>query len=208
VIDIPNIMKKSSISNKNGEIIEEIFATKLHSMAKSLKDRLKEEMKKRGIKVPALSEQTEIPKDRIYAWYRDDSNPKAEDQSRLEEWLKGEISTEKGETSMNTISEPTANYNRNREDRILDAIDRLSKSHDKIIDQHAVIVDTNAKLANRLVEINSVKPEDDPLTDPAMRAQFLGLLAELGVSAKKWRSKQEALAELHKFSHAGKAITK
>lgn len=62
-------------------------------MTKPLKDRLKEVMELRRVKVPALSEQTGIPKDRIYAWYRDNTSPKAEDQIRLEKWLNGETST-------------------------------------------------------------------------------------------------------------------
>lgn len=55
----------------------------------SLKVRLKDEMNKRGVKVPALSIQTGIPKDRIYAWYRDDTNPKNEDRVILEKWMSG-----------------------------------------------------------------------------------------------------------------------
>lgn len=50
-------------------------------------------MKIRGIKVPALSIQTGIPRDRIYAWYRDGSNPKVEDQAALENWITGKTST-------------------------------------------------------------------------------------------------------------------
>lgn len=66
-------------------------------MAKSLKDRLKEEMKVRGVKTPALSEQTGIPKDRIYAWYRDGTSPKMDDQIILEQWLLGKNSAKNEE---------------------------------------------------------------------------------------------------------------
>jgi len=56
-------------------------------MKKFTKAVLREEMKRRKVKVPALSELTDIPKDRIYAWYRDNTNPKKEDQEILEAWL-------------------------------------------------------------------------------------------------------------------------
>ncbi len=60
-------------------------------MRNSIKDRLKDVMQERGIKVPALSSQTGIPKDRIYAWYRDNTEPKAEDRERLLKWMGEEI---------------------------------------------------------------------------------------------------------------------
>lgn len=56
-------------------------------MKKFTKSVLREEMKRRKVKVPTLAELTGIPKDRIYAWYRDNTNPKKEDQDILEAWL-------------------------------------------------------------------------------------------------------------------------
>lgn len=56
-------------------------------MVKFTKQRLREEMARRKVKVPALEKATGIPKDRIYAWYRDNTNPKTEDQIILERWL-------------------------------------------------------------------------------------------------------------------------
>lgn len=54
---------------------------------KQLKDRIKEAMEERGIKIPQLAKETKIPKDRIYKWYQDDTNPKYEDALVLENWL-------------------------------------------------------------------------------------------------------------------------
>lgn len=62
----------------------------MQNLSKDLKIRLKEAMAKRGIKVPALSDQTGIPKDRVYAWYRDNTSPKTEDAIILENWLNEE----------------------------------------------------------------------------------------------------------------------
>lgn len=61
------------------------------------KDLLKEVMKKRGIKTPVLAQQTGIPVDRIYAWYRDKTNPKKEDQDVLEKWIAGDSSNKNEE---------------------------------------------------------------------------------------------------------------
>lgn len=56
-------------------------------MIKFTKAVLREELRRRRVKVPTLSEVTGIPRDRIYAWYRDNTNPKKEDQQILENWL-------------------------------------------------------------------------------------------------------------------------
>lgn len=52
------------------------------------KTRLAAVMKERKIKFPKLSKIVDIPHDRMYAWYRDDSNPKTEDRAKLEKWIK------------------------------------------------------------------------------------------------------------------------
>lgn len=56
----------------------------------TLKDRVKEALERRGVKIPALAKQSGIPKDRIYAWYRDNTDPKMKDVERLENWLSEE----------------------------------------------------------------------------------------------------------------------
>lgn len=58
-------------------------------MDKSLKDIVKERMDELGIKVPDLSKQTNIPKDRIYKWYdkKRPVNPKSADEKILQKWL-------------------------------------------------------------------------------------------------------------------------
>jgi hypothetical protein len=57
-------------------------------MDKTLKEILLEVMKARGVKVPALSTQTNIPKDRIYKWFQQGSTPSPEDSMILEKWIK------------------------------------------------------------------------------------------------------------------------
>jgi transcriptional regulator with XRE-family HTH domain len=54
---------------------------------KPLKDRLKEEMKRRGVKMPQLEKETGIPKDRMYKWFQSDNVPKYEDAIILENWM-------------------------------------------------------------------------------------------------------------------------
>ncbi|MBS1915713.1 MAG: hypothetical protein JST87_05510 [Bacteroidetes bacterium] len=77
------------------KISSNYFCNNVSKMDKPLKDILKEVMKERNIRVPKLSELTGIPKDRIYAWYRDDTNPKSEDSEILLKWISGEISNNK-----------------------------------------------------------------------------------------------------------------
>lgn len=56
-------------------------------------------MKARKVSTPMLAKATGIPQDRIYAWYRDNTTPKAGDKEKLEGWINGEISnTGEGQT--------------------------------------------------------------------------------------------------------------
>jgi hypothetical protein len=59
-------------------------------MAKDLKEELKDVMAKRKVKVPKLSIALDIPKDRIYAWYRDNTNPKGDDREKIKKWINEE----------------------------------------------------------------------------------------------------------------------
>jgi hypothetical protein len=56
-------------------------------MDKDLKTILKEKMAERGISTPKLGKRLGIPPDRIYAWYRDNTNPKGPDSQRIQSWI-------------------------------------------------------------------------------------------------------------------------
>lgn len=53
---------------------------------------LDEAMKERRVKVPLLSKQTGIPKDRIYKWFQQNNSPKSEDSIKIWAWITGEKS--------------------------------------------------------------------------------------------------------------------
>lgn len=55
-----------------------------------LVNNLLEVMKLRKVKVPQLSNETGIPKDRIYKWFSEGNSPKAEDEKIIEDWIKME----------------------------------------------------------------------------------------------------------------------
>lgn len=65
----------------------------LQKVKMDLKGRLKIAMNERDIKVPRLAQLIGIPKDRIYAWYRDNTAPKGEDTQKIEKWLNEETFT-------------------------------------------------------------------------------------------------------------------
>lgn len=68
-----------------------IIASKLQNFNMDLKDRLKIALTERNIKIPKLAKMLDIPKDRIYAWYRDNTLPKGDDTIKIETWLNEEI---------------------------------------------------------------------------------------------------------------------
>lgn len=56
-------------------------------MSIDLKAELKKVMKERKMTIPKLAKLLDIKQDRMYGWYRDDSNPKYEDREKLEAWI-------------------------------------------------------------------------------------------------------------------------
>jgi hypothetical protein len=57
-------------------------------MKKEVKEQLKELLDSKRVKIPAVAAGTGIPADRIRAWYRDNTKPKADDQKSLEAYIK------------------------------------------------------------------------------------------------------------------------
>lgn len=59
-------------------------------MSKSIVDQLLAKMKERKVKVPKLALELNIPKDRIYKWFQQGTNPKEEDSIKIRNWINGE----------------------------------------------------------------------------------------------------------------------
>jgi len=59
-------------------------------------------MKTRHIKVPALADRLDIPRDRIYKWYQQGTKPKEEDAVKIWNWINGEM--------MHSVKEDEAPY--------------------------------------------------------------------------------------------------
>jgi transcriptional regulator with XRE-family HTH domain len=106
---------------------------------KPLKDKVKEEMKKRKVSVLELSKETGIPSPRIYKWYQEGTNPKADDVVLLSKWLSGNLEkplmVEEGES----IYKPSMEV----------ALLNLSESTNKLSDSNLI----NAKNIERLITI-------------------------------------------------------
>jgi predicted DNA-binding transcriptional regulator AlpA len=56
-------------------------------MTNDIKTALQQAMKARRVRVPQLAAETGIPKDRIYKWFSEGSNPKANDVTVLDAWI-------------------------------------------------------------------------------------------------------------------------
>lgn len=70
-------------------------------MDKDLKTILKEKMGERRMSTPRLGKRLGIPPDRIYAWYRDDTNPKGPDSLTIKKWVDDETFSVKDEETSN-----------------------------------------------------------------------------------------------------------
>jgi transcriptional regulator with XRE-family HTH domain len=129
-------------------------------MKKDLKTRLKEAMNERKIKTPALASRLGIPKDRIYAWYRDGSNPKGEDARKIEAWIAGSEIEES--SNLASISEPSLGSITRLLQRILDE-QTLTRADVRAFGEYQVMKDSagNEQVReeimaqiNRLVAVN------------------------------------------------------
>jgi hypothetical protein len=82
-------------------------------MDKDLKTILKEKMTERHVSTPKLAKALRIPQDRIYAWYRDGTNPKGDDSKLIEKWIVDEnYKLEDGDNSNNILEEHPVGYKR------------------------------------------------------------------------------------------------
>lgn len=155
--------------------------------------------------VPDFSNETGIPKSRVYKWKQEGTNPKADDVKIITDWLNGEMENVPRELNDNTSTN-------NRLDTLLSVILAMSKDNTALISQHDKIVDTNSKIAetNRLLAQQLIKErstENSPLEENRINqlvqfADLLEIIAEIGSGAKPWKSKKEGLEKLNRFVHA------
>jgi len=68
-------------------------------MGETLVYQLSVEMKRRNVKTPKLAKTLSIPKDRIYKWFQEGTNPKEEDAVKIRKWLSGELEKVPRETN-------------------------------------------------------------------------------------------------------------
>jgi predicted DNA-binding transcriptional regulator AlpA len=122
------------------------------SVHTTLKDRLIEAMKKRSVRFPALAKQTGIPKDRMYKWFNENTNPKLEDAVILEKWISGEVEKVPRETQVG-VTEGTV-LSLSESNRI------LAEANKTLADAHIILARGNEELIRlaRQVVTNWNKP--------------------------------------------------
>lgn len=161
-----------------------------------VKERLKQKMKDRRVKIPTLAELVDIPKGRIYGWYRDGTNPKAEDLQKLEKWIAGETFIKNKENvkreteQINTAIDPLHDLiTSNR--RLADAALINAEANKLREEKELKLVQSNAELTLMLKQSEGFAEENHTI-DLATLVKIQDLLAEIG-AGKKWHSKKEAL---------------
>lgn len=156
-------------------------------MERPIKEVLQDEMKKRNIKTPELSKQIHIPKDRIYAWFRDGTTPKSEDQSKLEKWINNEeISNESGETE---------NHVENEKGHRVDNLIRIA-------DKNADAVVSSTKSVERLTAIlerNSSSDLEKSVSNLQNYAGLVKVIRDIGIKVGYWKDEDTAEKELNRF---------
>lgn len=141
--------------------------------------RLKGEMKARGIKTPQLQEETGIPKDRVYKWFKKNSKINHEDAIIIEKWIK----REEMENIPNIVSEPETPYGIKelnkaadelkekaanmkgdvKEGHFADAIISMADTLNKIVELGNKIADTNqmqTRINDKLADTNGISAKN------------------------------------------------
>ena len=85
--DFTNIMGKYPRSQIKLGKNTNYFCNKVSKVQNKLIYRLLETLKRERISVPIFSIETGIPKDRVYKWKQQDTNPKSEDEKVILAWL-------------------------------------------------------------------------------------------------------------------------
>lgn len=169
-------------------------------MEQPVKERLKQKMDERRVKIPVLAELLGIPKGRIYGWYRDNSNPKADDLQKLEKWIAGETFTKSKEkvargTEQIDIADSTPLHDLILSNSKLADAALINAEANKLREEKELrLVQSNAELTAMLKQ-SGVNPEGTVIIDTSMLMKIRDAIAEIGLSSKKWLTQPEALRE-------------
>lgn len=147
---------------------------------KPLKDRVKETLDHRKMSFLDLEKSTNIPANRMYKWYQQNTNPKARDAETLEKWLN---SVENIQNPVSLAEEPEVAYasvrnltesnrilaeaNRTLAETLAEAQHLISKNHDELIQLTNMIVTNSPASTKNLQEAggpehNNLKPGHAP----------------------------------------------
>jgi transcriptional regulator with XRE-family HTH domain len=204
---LSNIMKVSSLFKIKVNISSIYFLTMTIKTSKPLKDRLQETMKARGVKIPKLARETKIPKDRIYAWYRDNTSPKADDQVILEQWITQKPPQQDGDSFISKTGDSSSSDNALAEiahgNRLLAESVRVQAEANKVQaeanktseETKLILAKSNEDLIGIIKSTGSGAP-NTVLNEAEVLVPIAEILAELATGKLHFHSKKEALAEL------------
>lgn len=161
----------------------------------SLKEKLLNAMKIRGVKVPKLSKETGIPADRIYKWFQQGTHPKEEDSVILEKWINGESENVENNAP---VSDSKAFYGHDSGEASLSGLIEINRnlSAAAMIDAESrkELVRQNEYLTKMLQEerTNSAGRKENELRQLEASSQILVQIAQIGVKAGFYRSLEQA----------------
>lgn len=170
--------------------------------------RLYSTLKSQNISVTRFSRESGIPKARVYKWNQEGTNPKAEDERLILQWLDGDKSKINGENANRGTSGDQQIGENSLPGNTLETINKLADSNNKLADAALVrakaelvnaekeksLVDSNADLTKLLRSIAG-SVGDKHINDPAISPALLDVLAEIA-SGLRIHSKEEALQRL------------
>jgi hypothetical protein len=165
--------------NKSGHI------SKLILNVQNIKDILTEASHKR--KVAQLARDTGIDPERIYKWIkRGVSDIKASDAEKILKWANMDKSTK----PESVTSEPLT----------IQALVNLTESNKILAESNKTLATSHAELVTMVKGSTVSDLPESVQDDSATLKDLLEVLADVGVAAKKWHSKEEGLAALHRIS--------
>lgn len=153
-----------------------------------------------------------IPRSTYAEWEGDNATePKGTYLRKISEILEKSIDELYSKEGKNDVNEPGEEYKsnyleKNTPNRALETVYSLAESNKTLVDSHKTLVETNADLVRMVQQMQKSPTVENelgiPLAFVSKFADLLGIVAELGVGKKLWKSPEEGRAELSRRFYA------
>jgi transcriptional regulator with XRE-family HTH domain len=173
---------------------------------KNVSDLIRDKRKKDGLSAQELADIIGVKATNIYKWENGSRPIDLKIYNKVLKWLASETGIKSIPVGKNTlVEEDDREYRLKKESPSLEVILNISDSNKILVQSNKTIAESNhilAKNNEELISMLKTTAYGGQQTSPDVAAKFSGfleLLAQVGSGKKKWKSIEEARAELNKL---------